>query len=62
MENWHKIATLRKEVRGGSPFDIGEFAIHQERVVAGTAPADYREPRQFFARTFFTGGGRAGAM
>jgi hypothetical protein len=54
MEPWHKIATPRKEVREGRSFNPDEFAIALEQVVAGTAPEDYRDPSQFFARTCFT--------
>jgi len=54
MEAWHKIATPRKEVREGRSFNPDEFAIHLEQVIAKTAPIDYREPKQFFARTCFT--------
>jgi hypothetical protein len=54
MEPWYKIATPRKEVREGRSFNPDEFAIALEQVVAGTAPEDYRDPAQFFARTCFT--------
>ncbi len=54
MEPWYKVATPRKEVRGGRSFNPDEFAIALEQVVAGTAPEDYRDPAQFFARTCFT--------
>src|SRR5947199_3676608 len=54
MDPWYKVATLRKEVREGRSFNPDEFAIALEQVVAGTAPEDYREPAQFFARTYFT--------
>ncbi len=54
MEPWYKVATPRKEVREGRSFNPDEFAIALEQVVAGTAPVDYREPAQFFARTCFT--------
>jgi hypothetical protein len=54
MEPWYKIAKPRKEVREGRSFNPDEFAIHLEQVIARTAPEDYREPRQFFARTCFT--------
>lgn len=54
MDPWYKIATLRKEVREGRSFNPDEFAIALEQVVAGTAPLDYRDPQQFFARTSFT--------
>jgi hypothetical protein len=54
MEPWYKVAILRKEVREGRSFNPDEFAIALEQVVAGTAPEDYRDPKQFFARTCFT--------
>lgn len=54
MEPWYKVATPRKEVREGRSFNPDEFAIALEQVVAGTAPEDYRDPSQFFARTCFT--------
>jgi Protein of unknown function (DUF499) len=54
MEPWYKVATPRKEVREGRSFNPNEFAIALEQVVAGTAPEDYRDPAQFFARTCFT--------
>jgi len=54
MEPWYKVATPRKEVREGRSFNPDEFAIALEQVVAGTAPEDYRNPEQFFARTYFT--------
>ena len=54
MEPWYRVVTLRKEVREGRSFNPDEFAIALEQVVAGNAPVDYREPAQFFARTFFT--------
>ncbi len=54
MQPWHKVVTLRREVREGRSFNPDEFAIALEQVVAGTAPEDYRDPAQFFARTCFT--------
>ena len=54
LEPWYKVVTLRQEVREGRSFSPDEFAIALEHVVAGTAPEDYRDPAQFFARTCFT--------
>ncbi|MDD9824620.1 MAG: DUF499 domain-containing protein [Gammaproteobacteria bacterium] len=51
---WYKVVTLRAEVREGRSFNPDEFAIDLAQVVAGTAPKDYRDPVQFFARTCFT--------
>lgn len=54
MEAWYKVAIPRKEVREGRSFNPDEFAIHLEQVITKTAPEDYRDPKQFFARTCFT--------
>ena len=54
MEPWYRVANPRKEVREGRSFNPDEFAIALEQVVAGTAPEDYCDPRQFFARTCWT--------
>ncbi len=54
MDPWYRVVTLRKEVREGRSFSPDEFAIALEQVVAGTAPADYCDPDQFFSRTCFT--------
>lgn len=54
MEPWYRVSTPRPEVREGRSFNPDEFAIHLEQVVGGTAPLDYRDPTQFFARTVFT--------
>jgi len=54
MEPWYHTVTPRKEVREGQSFNPDEFAIHLEQVIGKTAPEDYRNPEQFFARTCFT--------
>jgi hypothetical protein len=54
MDPWYHATTPRREVREGRSFNPDEFAIALEQVVAGTAPSDYRDPDQFFARTYFT--------
>jgi hypothetical protein len=54
MEPWYKIVQPRSEVREGRSFNPDEFAIALEQVVAGTAPQDYTNPADFFARTCFT--------
>ena len=55
MKPWYHVVTARPEVREGRSFSPDEFAIALEQVKAGTAPADYTDPAQFFARTCFTG-------
>lgn len=54
LDPWYKVALPREEVREGRSFNPDEFAIALEQVVVGTAPADYRDPEAFFARTCFT--------
>ena len=54
MDPWYRVVTPRKEVREGRSFNPDEFAIALDQVVDGTAPEDYRDPVQFFSRTFFT--------
>jgi hypothetical protein len=54
LDPWHRTTQLRREVRDGRSFNPDEFAIALEQVVSGTAPADYRDPVQFFARTYIT--------
>ena len=54
MVPWYRVVTPRREVREGHSFNPDEFAIALEQVVAGTAPEDYRDPAQFFARTCWT--------
>ena len=51
---WYKVVSMRDEVREGRSFSPDEFAIALEQVVAGTAPKDYGDPEQFFARNVFT--------
>lgn len=54
MDPWYKVTSPRKEVREGRSFNPDEFAIALEQVVAGTAPKDYTDPKEFFKRTCFT--------
>jgi len=54
LDPWYKITSPRKEVREGRSFNPDEFAIALEQIVAGTAPEDYRNPKEFFKRTCFT--------
>ena len=53
MDPWYRVVTLHREVREGRSFSPEEFAIALEQVAAGSAPEDYRDPAQFFARTCF---------
>ena len=54
LDPWYRVTQPREEVREGRSFNPDEFAIALEQVVGGSAPADYRDPAAFFARTCFT--------
>lgn len=54
MDPWYRVVKPRIEVREGRSFNPDEFAIDLDQVVNGTAPLDYRDPQQFFSRTYFT--------
>src|SRR5207247_7986258 len=49
-----EVVAPSREGRDGRSFSPDEFAIALEQVVAGTAPRDYADPKEFFARTVFT--------
>lgn len=51
---WHKSATPREDLRKGKPMDAAEFAVNLDRVRDGKAPDDYRDPKQFFEKTYLT--------
>jgi hypothetical protein len=54
LKPWYKVITPREDLREGKPLDASEFAVHLDDVRNGTAPADYRDPERFFARTYLT--------
>jgi hypothetical protein len=51
---WHKAVTPRQDLREGKALDAAEFAVNLDRVRDGKAPDDYKDPRQFFERTYLT--------
>lgn len=53
---WYKIATPREDLRRRQPLDAAQFAVHLDKVAAGTAPTEYVQAERFFARTFITEG------
>lgn len=54
LKPWYKIVTPREDLREGKPLDASEFAVHLEHVRNNTAPQVYRDPEQFFERTYLT--------
>ncbi len=57
LQPWREIATPHKDVLQGT-FKQSEFAADITQVANGTAPAEYQDAEQFFARTFITEGMR----
>lgn len=57
IKPWYKVVSPREDLREGKPLDAAEFAVHLDQVregPKGSAPADYRDPARFFARTYLT--------
>jgi hypothetical protein len=54
LKPWYKVITPREDLRDGRPLDASEFAVHLDQVRDGRAPDDYKNPEQFFDRTFLT--------
>lgn len=57
LKPWREIAKPHKDVLEGT-FKQSEFAADISQVASGTAPAEYQDAKQFFARTFITEGMR----
>jgi predicted AAA+ superfamily ATPase len=57
LKPWREIAVPHEDVLKGT-FKQAEFAADLSRVHAGTATAEYQNPRLFFQRTFITEGMR----
>ncbi len=54
LKPWYKVVTPREDLREGRPLDASEFAVHLDHVRDRRAPPVYKEPFQFFERTFLT--------
>ena len=57
LRPWREIARPHPDVLNGT-FKQSEFAADITQVANGTAPAEYGDPQQFFARTYITEGMR----
>ena len=51
---WYKLVEPREDLREGKPIDASEFAVHLDQVREGRGPEVYRDPAEFFQRTFLT--------
>lgn len=54
LKPWYKVVTPRADLRDGKPLDAAEFAVHLEDVRDGRATDVYKNPEQFFERTYLT--------
>ncbi|MGP0104072.1 DUF499 domain-containing protein [Rhodoblastus sp.] len=52
---WREVVEPHQDVATGE-FQQAEFAADLAKVHSGSAPPEYREPRQFFSRTYLTEG------
>lgn len=52
---WREVVEPHQDVATGD-FQQAEFAADLAKVHTGSAPAEYRDPRQFFSRTYLTEG------
>ncbi len=57
LKPWREIATPHKDVLAGT-FKQSEFAADITQVANGSAPPEYQDAEQFFARTYITEGMR----
>src|SRR5581483_11132847 len=54
LKPWYKVVTPREDLREGRPLDAAEFAVNLDQVRDNRAPIVYKDPAQFFDRTFLT--------
>ncbi len=54
MKPWYTVVPPREDLRSGKPLDASEFAVHLQHVEDGSAAEVYKDPAQFFERTFLT--------
>ena len=54
IKPWRQVINPREDLCSGKPLDASEFAVHLDQVRDHRAPADYQDPKRFFARTFLT--------
>lgn len=52
---WREVVEPHQDVATGE-FQQAEFAADLAKVHSGSAPAEYRDPRQFYSRTYLTDG------
>ena len=55
LKPWREVVEPHQDVATGE-FQQAEFAADLGKVHAGSAPSEYRDPREFFSRTYLTDG------
>ncbi len=55
LKPWREVITPHDDVATGE-FQQAEFAADLAKVYNGSAPSEYRDPKEFFARTYLTDG------
>ena len=58
LKPWREVVEPHQDVATGA-FQQAEFAADLGKVHAGSAPSEYRDPREFFGRTYLTDGLRS---
>ncbi|MFN8472770.1 MAG: DUF499 domain-containing protein [Anaerolineae bacterium] len=56
LKPWYNVVQPRPDLLEGKPQDAAQFAVHLDQVRDHRGPDIYREPREFFARTYLTTG------
>ncbi len=56
LKPWYTVVQPRPDLLEGKPQDAAQFAVHLDQVRDHRGPDVYREPREFFARTYLTAG------
>lgn len=54
LKPWYDVVKPREDLRENKPLDASEFAVHLDKVRLGNAPDVYKDPKQFFERTYLT--------
>jgi hypothetical protein len=54
MKPWYDVIKPREDLREGRPLDASEFAVHLDHVRDGRGADVYRNPQEFFERTYLT--------
>jgi hypothetical protein len=54
MKPWYDVIKPREDLREGKPLDASEFAVHLDHVRDGRGADVYKNPGEFFERTYLT--------